>query len=268
MEQSLIAQIKVTQRVPARESSFFWGLVGLGVTALSLVIKPPPVFEAVLLLVAWVCLSGSCWIAFREREQKRRIIGTALFSIMIGLCIFVLWAYTQVEPVTHLSIEGDKMFLTVFQNDQPVPPKVSRFARIKVGYVGGKSIANVKATVTRVNDQEDWQVQLPLSSNDTLFLFPTVSLAVSADLNSGDSQYFDAVVECNGEMKCPKGQLAIPSIEGRKRSFVTPFKPGSYSGPEEFTVRASGDGVSPVTKTFVISVGPKGQLLLDPKPDE
>lgn len=269
MQQSMLAAIEATQRLPTRESSFLWGLVGLGVTALSLVVKPPPVFEAFLLLVAWVCFSGSCWIAFRGYELKRRRLGTALLSLLIGTLIVVMWAYTGGEPVAQLSVENEEDPRSfVPQNNQVVPPQVHTFARIKVVAEGG-SVTNVRIFVSKINDGEE-HIQLYRSSEDTLFKSSQSSqVEESVDLNSGDEEYFDALVECNGT-SCPDGVLAIPYVKDGKRRFGVIGEYNAGLEPRTLTIRATGDGVSPVTRTFTVLLEKKreGKLLLIPKPDE
>jgi hypothetical protein len=266
MEQSIVAEIKATRPPPAwKESSLFWGWIGIAMGILLLVM--PSSFRVFLFVVMWLCFSAACWIAFRECELKRRRVGTTISSLLIGIFVFVLWAYTEVEPVAQLSVECDKQFLTVQQKDRPAPPRATRFARIKVTNIGKRSVGNVKVAVVRTDDQDYQLLQLPVEAMDTLLIVSNPSLVVSANLNPGESQHFHVFIECNGSV-CTKGQLAIPHIEGRSRFFVTPFEVGNHSEQREVTVRASGDAVSAVTKTCVILQSPAGHLLMEPKLDK
>jgi hypothetical protein len=162
-----------------------------------------------------------------------------------------------------LAVEGvDDPLALVPQSGQSVPPKVSKFARIKVTNIGEKSIAHVKAVVTKVDDRES-SLQLPLSSLDALFqLVPPLPIQGEEFLSPGETQYFDALVECNGVV-CPSGELAVPHIEGGRRFFATESDGKRVAlRPTHLTVRVSGDGASAMTKTFVILLGPDGRLLL------
>lgn len=193
----------------------------------------------------------------------------ALLVVVTLISLFFGGKWRLIGEEAQLSVECDKQFFTVPQDNQPMPPRVTRFARIKVTNIAGKHVATVKAVVTRINEQEGWIFQLPPSSRDTYLIVPNPSLAVSVNMNAGDSQYFDAIIECNGNnAACGKGELAVPFIEEKARSFVTPLKGGSYSQIKEFTVRASGDGVSAVTKTCVIVHSRTGQLLMEEKSTE
>jgi hypothetical protein len=65
------------------ESSLFWGLMGLGVAIVALVIKPSPVMQACLLAVAWLCFCGSCWIVLHGVQSwwiARTVM--VLFSVL------------------------------------------------------------------------------------------------------------------------------------------------------------------------------------------
>jgi hypothetical protein len=156
---------------------------------------------------------------------------------------------------------------SVFGNKQDSLPKVSKFAQIKVTNVGKKRINDVKVIVTKLNDI-DCRFQLPLSSLGVLFKMPNPSpIRGDAFLNPGDDQHFYTLVECNG-MVCPGGELAIPVTENSGLRFATSIKGGVTERINSLTVRVSGDGAIAVTKTFMVSLGPKGQLLLKSQSSE
>ena len=119
-----------------------------------------------------------------------------------------------IEPQLIVESANDPMG-TIPQTNQPVPPKVSKFAGIRVSNLGEKRIADVKVIVIQVDDV-DYRLQLPVSSDANLFRFPNPPpVAGTVNLNPGDDQSFDAVVECNGTFECPMGELAISPLNKR-----------------------------------------------------
>jgi len=170
------------------------------------------------------------------------------------------------EPAVQLAIDGvDDPTAMVPQTGQARQPKVTKFARIRVSSLGNKSIGDVKLVVTSVGGR-DVRLQLPLASIDTLFVSPPSPVVGSANLNPGDDQLFDAIVECNG-ITCPNGELAIVALENGRRIFATSLEKGVVNTipNDEITVRASGNVGGPATKIFRVSIGSQGQLVLKPK---
>lgn len=170
-------------------------------------------------------------------------------------------------PKLPLIVEGvNDPFTVLPQENQPLPPKIAKFARIRVSNIGRTRVSNVEVVVIKVNGR-DSRFQLPVASIDTLFerqSYPRPQGSV--DLSPGADQYFDAVVECNGKT-CTKGQLAIPYIESGSLFVVSPIEKG-VARLDEFTVRVSGDTEGAVTQTFVVSRGIDGYLVLKEKPDK
>lgn len=267
MEQALLAQIRASQGPPPwPESSLFWGLIGVGVGILFFVVPPSPGLRIFLLVVMWLCFSGSCWIAFREYEPKQRRVGTVLGSLLIAIPVFILWTYTGGQPVGRLLIENERTpHSFIPQDNQASPPKARRIARIKV-VAEGKSVANVRASVSKINGADRY-VQLYISSKDTVFKFPqSFRLQESTNLNSGDEAYFDLLIECNGAV-CTDGRLAFPSVENGERFYSVVTEGGVDVEPRTLTIKVTGDGVVPVTRDFsVLREG--GKLLLKPQSED
>jgi hypothetical protein len=169
--------------------------------------------------------------------------------------------------LAELVVEGLKDQMTVvFQTGQPFPPKVTKFAKIRVTNTGNKSAGDVKIVVVKVNNF-DSRLQLPVSSTSTLFIYPNPRVVLgSATLNPGDDQEFDALVECNGAI-CTKGELAVPHVESGKIAFASRVSGGLTVDIREITVRVSSDSTMAVTKTLLVSLGPEGQLFLETKPE-
>jgi hypothetical protein len=168
---------------------------------------------------------------------------------------------------SQLVVEGvNDPFSLVSQKDQPFPPKVTKFAKIKVLNVGGIRVTNVGVVVIKANGEQEGRFRLAVSSMDTLFERPNPPTPqVSVDLNPGEDEYFDAVIECNGKT-CAKGTLAIPYIDNGGRFVVSPVHQG-VALLEDFTVRVSGDKASAVTRTFRVKSSTDGYLSLQARED-
>src|SRR6266498_1197894 len=208
-------------------------------------------------LVAFAWLIAA--VAFWESSYGVRIRLVSIMILSIALFLFDRWmVQKKVEldaagsPKGPLfAVEGvDDPLALVPQSGQPVPPKVSKFARIKVTNIGEKIIAHVKAVVTKIDDRES-SFQLAVSLLDALFqMVPSSPIRGEESLSSGETQYFDALVECNGAV-CPNGELAVPYIEDGRRVFATYFENGVTVRPSTLTVRVSGDVGKVVTKSFI-----------------
>jgi len=179
------------------------------------------------------------------------------------------WPATTSEsaPATsQLIVEGvNDPFSRVPQENQPLPPKVTRFARIKVQNVGRTRITKVGVAVLKINRMEG-RYQLPVKSMDTLFKHNNpLPQQVSVDLNPGEDTFFDAVIECNGTT-CTKGKLGVPYVDNGDLFVILPVEEGVEKSVYELTVRASGDPAAPVIKTFLVSRSTDGILVLKEKP--
>jgi hypothetical protein len=171
----------------------------------------------------------------------------------------------KTKPALAIDFVQDPRTL-VPQTDQPSPAKVTRFAKIRVVNLGSKTVENVRVTLIRFGEMDGrWQL-LP-SSLLTLFRLPNPSRTPeSVRLNPGDDQYFDALVECNGT-ECPKGVLAVPYVSDGGRYYAVRLERYLPTRPDELTFRASGEGVSAVTRTFRVTDGPQGEFVLEAKPE-
>jgi hypothetical protein len=255
------------RQTPWYESNLLWGPAGF---VLALILAGVSGMVAPLWL-AWVVSWITVWAVTERIAQPKCepayfvlgiiIFGSLLYGIRVGLG-------PQLPVGPQLAVDSvDDPMNSIPQSGQPYQPKVSKFVRIKVMNMGGKSLANVRVTVTKIDDR-DCRYQLPLSSSDTLFVLPNPSpLVGSVSLSPGDDQYFEALVECNGQM-CPSGELAIPVIEGGHRLFTTMFDNGVTVRPGTLTVRASGDAGPPVTRTFVVSPQSERYLTLRPASEQ
>jgi hypothetical protein len=137
-----------------------------------------------------------------------------------------------------------------------------------VSNLGEKRIADVKVIVIQVDDV-DYRLQLPVSSDANLFRFPNPPpVAGTVNLNPGDDQSFDAVVECNGTFECPMGELAIPHLISGTIGYANATKSGVITRISELRVRVSGDIGRAVIQTFTVSLNSKGRLILESKSDE
>lgn len=141
---------------------------------------------------------------------------------------------------------------------------VTKLARLKLKNVGKFRIANAQIAVIKTNDFE-YRVKLPVSSVNTLFECPTISpIELSVDLNPGEDAFFDAVIECNGALRCPKGALGIPSVSDGRLSFFVPISQ-TIEHFDEFTVKASGNPTGPAITTFQVLRGTDGSIELKEK---
>ena len=250
------------RQVPWYESNLLWGPVGLVVALILTAVSGMVALLWLVWFVSWITV----WAVTKRIAQSK--CEPAYF--VLGIIVFGLLLYgirvgfeAQLPAGPQLAVDSvDDPLNVIPQIGQPVPPKVSKFARIKVTNLGERSIANVKAMVIKLDDRE-CRFQLPLASNDTLFSFPTPSpVVVSANLNPGDDQYFEVLVECNGAV-CPSGELAVPEVAGGHRVFVAEYDGKKMSlRPKQVTVRVSGDEVRAMTKTFAVVLAPDGRLLL------
>jgi hypothetical protein len=248
------------QQIPWYESNLLWGPVGLVATILAVVFG-----MVALLWLAWVVTWITVWAITQRIAQPRCEPAYFVLGVIVsGLLLYGIRVGFEAQfPVgPQLSVESDDSpYGFIPQDKQASPPKVIRFKRIKVTNAGGKSISNVKVTVTRLNDKV-WHLQLPLWTATIMFEAPRTSPVLeSVALNPGEDGYFYALVECNGALGCPSGVLAIPFVENGGLGFFT-TKSGVAGKIDGLTVRASGDGIPAVTKTFTISRGSQGELLL------
>jgi hypothetical protein len=183
---------------------------------------------------------------------------------------------SEVDRVSQLSVEAvNDPFSRIPQENQPLPPRVEKFSRVRVSNVGRNPIRNVRATVLIV-DGKPGRYSLPVASIDNLFQRPghaSMSLSgLSVDLNPGDDREFESVVECNGSapLKCPREGLAIFAIDNGRIIFLHSVKDciddQCIGFLNEFTVRASGDAATSVTKTFLVSRNEDGLIVLKNKP--
>ncbi len=247
------------------ESNLVWGPVSL---VLALILAAVSGMVG-LLWLAWVVSWVTVWAGTQRISQPRCepayfVLGALIFGLILyGINVSFI-SRPSVRP--HLAIESVSDPMSVIpQSGQPVQPKVSKFARIKVTNVGEKSIANVRVVVTKLNDA-DCRYQLAVASTDVLFVVSGSLPVVSVNLNPGEDQYFDAIVECNGRV-CDRGVLAIPHIENGRRMFVAYVENNVTERVRVLTVRASGDGEKAVTKTFTVSPETEKILTLTPVSD-
>jgi hypothetical protein len=248
-------------------------VLGLIIAAFQTTVVTDMVWAHSLMALAWcITVIGIYLLPSHGHKIKSRWVRIGIVSVIMVRMDFLMVKkraddLAMIAARPPLSIECDREFFPLSHNDQTALLPASRVARIKVTNMGEKGVANVKAVVIGVIDGAILPLQLPLSSQDRFFNFPTPSPAdVSVNLRPSGEQYFAAVIECNGEV-CPKGQLAVPYSKGERYAFAPLFKPGSASGPNEFAFIVSGAGVQRVVRTFTLSVGPEGQLLLKAKAD-
>jgi hypothetical protein len=252
------------------ESNAVWGSIGIGAALVLTVVAAMVKDLRWLLWIAWLVFWVPVWVVTKRISQPK--CEPAYF--VLGVIIFGLPLYgthVSLEPKAdtvvlgpQLSVESEEHFYLIPQEKQLFPPKARQYARIKVTNIGGTSVSNVKATVIRVNSQARvlMTLQLPLSSGDNLIAYPNPGpMEIAANLNLGEEQYFDVIIECNGHGECPKGELALLHIDSGRRLFVRHFGAG-YARLEEITVRVSSDVAPPVTKTFKILRESNGKLLL------
>lgn len=96
------------------------------------------------------------------------------------------------------------------QTNQPYPPKVKQFARLRVTNSEKQTIHNVRLTLTSLANEEVRWTLLPTTTL-TLFKIPHPAyVPETVTLNPGDDQFFDVLVECNGKF-CPDGIVAVPT---------------------------------------------------------
>lgn len=161
------------------------------------------------------------------------------------------------DPISRIPLEN-----------QPHPPRVAYFSRIRVNNVGRQPIRNVKLVVLKADEMQG-RFQLPTASIENLFEFPDPSFPnLSVDLNPGDDREFEAVVECSGIKwkRCPKGHLAILYVDNGKITTIFPVN-GGIASLNEFTVRATGEGAAASTKTFRVSKNEDGLIVLKERPE-
>ncbi len=165
-----------------------------------------------------------------------------------------------------LAIEGvNDPFSVIPPQNHLIPPKVSKFAKLKVTNNNQIRINNVGVVVMKANNRPE-QLRLSVSSLDTLFdRTNPPAPKTTIDLNPNDEEYFDVVIECNGRT-CPKGKLLIPHVDNGQRLVMTPVYE-EVEKLEDFTVRASGDGVIATIKKFGIRIHDDGYLILESKKD-
>ena len=185
---------------------------------------------------------------------------------------------SEIDRVSRLAIEAvNDRFSQIPQENQPRPPRVKEFSRVRVSNVGQYPIKNIRMTLLGL-DGKPGRFSLPVASVDNLFQHsshPSLFLSpLSADLNPGEDREFEAVVECNGidPWKCPSGQLAIFGVDNGKILFIHSLKDCKdkhcISLLDEFTVRASGDGATSVTKTFLVARDDERRIVLKEKPEK
>lgn len=218
---------------------------------------------------SWQYLPG-IW-TFAHPKQRVGIV-VSMIVVMGVLVWLALFGYnysqqsTQIsQPTIPLTIEGvhDPFTIVPQEKKQALPPKVSKYAVLKVINHNQIRINNVSVVVTKADDRPK-QFRLGVSSIYTLFDkvdYPPPKVTV--DLNPNDEEYFDAVIECNG-LTCPKGKLMIPYIDAGQRMVMSPVHE-NIERLDDFTVRASGDGVSATIKTFRVRMHGDGYLVLEPK---
>lgn len=167
-------------------------------------------------------------------------------------------------PQPKIAVDSELDLMSIIYENKEFQRKASKRARIMVTNVGKKTVDNVKAFVTKV-DNINCRLQLPVSSLDTVFDRPNPPPVESAlTLNPGEEQYFDALVECIAPT-CPGGDLVIPTVEGGRRRFGNCFETGKdvLLRPKTLTIKVFGNGGDPVTRIFLVSKSGK-ELLLNP----
>lgn len=202
------------------------------------------------------------------------IFACSLAVIGVGLIVYAVIPHNQIpmanppkqdQSRSQLVVESMPSSATiVLQGNQPCSAKVAKLAGLKVKNVGGVRITNVGLVVLKTNDFiAPFQPQLPVSTIDVFFNCPNPQpVQVSVDLNPGDDAVFGAVIECNGTYKCLRGKLGLPYVDRGEISFYFPVI-ANIERFDKFTVRASGDGVSAVTKQFEVKLTTDGSLALE-----
>jgi hypothetical protein len=108
-----------------------------------------------LMALAWfVAVISICLLDAREYGIRFKFFSALIVSVLLGgLDIWMVRKRAErdmVDAQPRLSVENEKAPNSfISQDNQAAPPKVHRFARIKVA-AEGKSVANVRAFVSKI----------------------------------------------------------------------------------------------------------------------
>jgi hypothetical protein len=262
-----LSQRNKASRMAWYESNGFWGPLGIAATIIFAVVAVMISDLRWILWFAWPCSCLSIWAIVRNNSSPKQRYGYFTLGVLfVGLGLYTLSVKLEPEKDSglQLTLDGiDDLLALVPQTGQRYKPKVSKFARVRVKNTGKKKVDNVRVNVMNISGLEvRWS--LPVASWDNLFVIPNPSLIEgSVDLNPGDEKDFDALVECNGQI-CPQGQIALPHLESGKVCFAAVFK-NEATYLTSLRLRVSSDNGYAMTKTFTISLGTAGQLVLKPQ---